>query len=157
MRYTDLDGKQQDAEPWSPGPVSQSVWALRPDGSPVAISVRNMTQVDPELPAPPRARISRKLLAISDDVRRRKRLSDMKKEWYGRKQLRQQGITDVVAPTEEEVLAANTVAQIEVHNQKVGNIYREAHTATTAIAATRFFSYWEADGNVQGWIVRGDD
>lgn len=157
MKYTDLLGYTKEAEPWSQGPLPQTVWALRPDGSPVVIGVKNMTEVDAELPAPPRTRITRKLLAIAEDVRRRKRLSDLKKEWYGRKQLREQGITDVVAPTDDEVQAANAVADLEVHNQRVERIYRAAHTATVSIAAQRVCDYWEADAHVHGWIIRGDD
>jgi hypothetical protein len=159
LRYTDQYGKQQDAEPWCPGPLYQTVWALRADGSPVIINVRNWCQVDAETPPPPLKRLDRKLVSISAEVRHRKRLADLKKEWYGRKQLRQWGIdaSTIVEPTEDEVLAADTVEQIEVHNQKVGKIYREAHTASTPISDKRFHEFWEEDAHVQGWIVRGDD
>lgn len=37
MKFTDAEGREQNGEVWSPGPLASTVWVLLPDGKPVAV------------------------------------------------------------------------------------------------------------------------
>lgn len=157
MKYTSVQGDTRYAEPWSAGPLYGTLWALTPEGVPVVIHATKRLQIEYEPPAPPGPRVTREMLAVSDDIMRRKRLTDLKKDWYGRKQLRNLGIRDVEPPTEQQVEAARAITDLEVHNQRASRIYREAHTASTAIADKRIRDLWEAGDDVFGSPVLRDE
>jgi hypothetical protein len=123
------------------------VWAIRPDGVAVVIQVTKAIQVPYEPPLLPKTDIDRNLLAVAQDIMRRRRLAAAakSKDWYQQKFIVKPDHKDLVLPTDDEVAVARTIIAQDNHNERVHKIYRAAHYASTAVAAARLFDLWMKD------------
>lgn len=147
MEYQDLNGQRATAEPWSPGPLFGCIWALRPDGSPVVIHATKALEIPYEPPARPKTDVNPPLLAVARDIMRRRRLAGAakSKDWYQQKYIVKPGDQLIENPTDDQVAVARTLIAQDNHNERAHKVFREAHYASSAIAAKRLTELWMKD------------
>lgn len=145
MEYTTLQGNSSSAEPWSPGPKYQTIWALD-NGEPVVIDVRNNTQVEYEIPKGVPARPNPEAVDRAYDVLHREWVTRniYGLDWYGRMIVARYADHTVERPTEKEVAAAHFVIGWSREYEHLSSVYREAHTARKPLADKRFYALWES-------------
>lgn len=134
MEYTNISGSVSTAEPWCPGPVYQSIWALD-DGQPVVIDVRTSKQIIYRQPDPVPTRPNPGAVERASDILRRHWLSDNADRYH----------KHVVRPSEAEVSAAKYLMKWWETYLTTSAVYREAHTARTPLADKRFVALWKAE------------
>jgi hypothetical protein len=149
MKYESLGGHQLECEPWSPGPLSGTIWALRPDGTPVVVSLGPVANPQPrevayETPAPPPRKPSKTMLKIAHDVLYRdwRTSAVVAKDWYGRKYLAKESDTGLARPTRDQVAAAHQVIDLDnLYRQRI-KLYRDGRGGNDAVSAARLWKWW---------------
>ena len=148
IEYESLKGETDFAEVWCPGPLHNTIWALRTDdrepvvvflGTPKKPKRLERAYEWPELPAA----VPTEALAVANDIRHR---------WIASQphlQARHQGwiypIDASEAPTEEQVKAAQVLIDLDRQRRNAIAELRAGHNAPKTLSDKRFCELARAD------------
>jgi hypothetical protein len=161
MMYESLAGPMLEAEPWSPGPLSGTIWALRPDGTPLVIHLGPVSTPKPielvyDYPPPPIKRPPADLIRVARDVlfREWRTSSFVARDWYGRKYLAKESDHGLQKPTEGEVKAAHQILDLlQRHTDRRVPWYDGHYAKTMSVASDRVFKWWKETPGVYREVV----
>ena len=130
IEYRALTGQTEQAEPWSPGPLHGTVWAIRrSDRQPVVVHVTKNEEVEYTPPPTPKPRYPREVVEKAHDIRRRYVTNDAFLKRYRP--------PTGPRPTKAEVDAAQFIVDHEKEQDEIEKLYRAHHVASTPVAIKR--------------------